>query len=324
MGKRPIQLVLPEDVEDVAVLKILKMLLHWRCCYVEDVATLRRQNWEDLTKLCTKNGGSYGCSCFARGDYRTRTMMGTLWQWLTIGHTDFFTCNGVRRFESRFRRDELELRLSDLAWETATVPAGTDTSADSELMFKLDSGSELDMTEKKAHKRNTVPHVIIRNNTKQSAHRGTWSSQKKVLFMGSEIQKKSKQPLPTEAQWGVVTKGARAKTHSNLKETNQNANAIAWNHRWWRSETTKDARGETQKKCWLLQKSFNANHNQIPQWASWWNQVVKVKSMILPWQSARLLKNTQSKMPRTQIVVLGYTQSKMPRPWRHAQAAQCW
>ena len=105
--------------------------------------------------------------------------------------------------------------------------------------------------------------------------------------------------------------------HSNLKETSRNSNAIAWNHRWWHSETTKEARGETQKKCWLLQKRFKANHNQIPQWASWWNQVVKVKSMILPWQSARLLKNTQSKMPRTQIVVLGYTQCKMPRPWRH-------
>ena len=105
--------------------------------------------------------------------------------------------------------------------------------------------------------------------------------------------------------------------HSNLKETSRNSNAIAWNHRWWHSETTKEARGETQKKCWLLQKRFKANHNQIPQWASWWNQVVKGKSMILPWQSARLLKNTQSKMPRTQIVVLGYTQCKMPRPWRH-------
>jgi hypothetical protein len=33
-------------------------------------------------------------------------------------------------------------------------------------MFKLDIGSELDMTEKKVHKQNRVPHVIIRNNTK--------------------------------------------------------------------------------------------------------------------------------------------------------------
>ena len=33
-----------EDVEDVAALKMLKMLRQWRCCYVEDVATFRRQN----------------------------------------------------------------------------------------------------------------------------------------------------------------------------------------------------------------------------------------------------------------------------------------
>jgi hypothetical protein len=59
------------------------------------------------------------------------------------------------------------------------------------------------MTEKKARKQNTVPHVIIRNNTKQSAHCGAWSSQKKVVIKGSEVQKKSKQSLPTEAQWGA-------------------------------------------------------------------------------------------------------------------------
>ena len=33
-----------EDVEDVAALKMLKMLRQWRCCYVEDVTTFRRQN----------------------------------------------------------------------------------------------------------------------------------------------------------------------------------------------------------------------------------------------------------------------------------------
>ena len=30
-----------EDVEDVYMLKMFKMLLCWRCCYVEDVATLK-------------------------------------------------------------------------------------------------------------------------------------------------------------------------------------------------------------------------------------------------------------------------------------------
>ena len=60
-------------------LKMLKMLLCWRCwrcCYIEGVAMLKmllpcdaKTNWEDSTKLCTKNGGSYGCICFAQGDY---------------------------------------------------------------------------------------------------------------------------------------------------------------------------------------------------------------------------------------------------------------
>ena len=60
-----------EDAVRMKMLKMLKMLLRWRCCYtevVEDVATLRRQNKLGRFNRTShkKNSGSYGCSRFAQ------------------------------------------------------------------------------------------------------------------------------------------------------------------------------------------------------------------------------------------------------------------
>ena len=115
-----------------------------------------------------------------------------------------------------------------------------------------------------------------------------------------------------------------------------NSNALAWNHRWWRSETTDEACGET-IQLW-------DNCSETP-WACGWNfrnagsckRKVQGKSqsnsamkVVEPCQAdevkwwcqftdialakCQTYENTQSKMPRIQLVVLDSrpTHSKMP------------